>query len=183
MIKSTTNRSSPKLTTVAIISDTHAILDPRIAEVISHADIAVHAGDIGNAGILSSMQPKTGRVIAVVGNNDQPILWPAEQTEVLDSIPEIAELELPGGSIAIEHGHRHGLKSPDHQSLRKAHPDVKLVIYGHTHQQVIDDSSTPWVVNPGAAGATRTNGGPSYLLLTASEQDWRIEGIRFDDCA
>ena len=39
-------------TTVAIISDTHAVLDPRIAEVISTADIAVHAGDIGGAGVL-----------------------------------------------------------------------------------------------------------------------------------
>ena len=182
MIKPTTNPSLPGLITVAIISDTHANLDPRIAEVISQADIAVHAGDIGNAGVLSSMQPKTGRVIAVAGNNDHSILWSAEESEVLDSIPEIAELELPGGSIAIEHGHRHGF-NPDHQSLRKAHPNVKLVIYGHTHQQVIDDSSTPWVVNPGAAGATRTNGGPSYLLLTASEQDWKIESIRFDDCA
>ncbi len=80
MIKSSTSHSSPRLTTVVIISDTHANLDPRIAEVISHADIAVHAGDIGNAGILSSMQPKTGRVIAVAVNNDQQILCPAEQT-------------------------------------------------------------------------------------------------------
>jgi len=183
MTKTTTDQSSPRPTTVAIISDTHAVLDPRIAEVICHADIAIHAGDIGSAGILSSMHPKTGRVIAVAGNNDQSILWPAEESEVLDSIPEIAELELPGGSIAIEHGHRHGFNTPDHQSLRKAHPGVKLVIYGHTHQQVIDDSSTPWVANPGAAGATRTNGGPSYLLLTASEQDWTIESIRLDDCA
>ena len=183
MTRTTTDHSSPRPTTVAIISDTHAVLDPRIAEVISQADIAVHAGDIGSAGVLSSMQPKTGRVIAVAGNNDQAIPWPVEQSKVFESIPEIAELELPGGCLAIEHGHRHGFKAPDHQSLRKAHPDVKLVIYGHTHQQIIDDSSTPWVANPGAAGATRTNGGPSYMLLTASEQDWTIESIRFEDCA
>ena len=183
MTRTTTDHSSPRPTTVAIISDTHAVLDPRIAEVISQADIAVHAGDIGSAGVLSSIQPKTGRVIAVAGNNDQAIPWPVEQSIVFESIPEIAELELPGGCLAIEHGHRHGFKAPDHQSLRKAHPNVKLVIYGHTHQQIIDDSSTPWVANPGAAGATRTNGGPSCMLLTASEQNWTIESIRFDDCA
>jgi len=183
MTNTTTDHSSLRLTTVAIISDTHAVLDPRIAEVICHADIAVHAGDIGGAAVLSSMHPKTGRVIAVVGNNDHAMLWPVEESAVLDSIPKMAELELPGGSLAIEHGHRHGFNTPDHQSLRQAHPDVKLVIYGHTHQQVIDDSSTPWVANPGAAGATRTNGGPSYMLLTASEQDWTIESIRLDGCA
>jgi len=183
MTITTTDHSSPRPTTVAIISDTHAVLDPRIAEVICHADIAVHAGDIGSAGVLSSMHPKTGRVIAVAGNNDHAISWPVEHSKVFESIPEIAKLELPGGCLAIEHGHRHGFKTPDHQSLREAHPDVKLVIYGHTHQQVIDDSSTPWVANPGAAGDTRTNGGPSYMLLTASEQDWIIKNIRFDDCA
>jgi putative phosphoesterase len=167
--------------TVAIISDTHTVLDPRIAEAISRADIAIHAGDIGDVNVLSAMRPKTGRVIAVTGNNDHPIFWPVDQTEVLESMPEIARFELPGGSVAIEHGHRHESNSPDHHSLREAHPDAKLVVYGHTHHQVIDDISTPWVVNPGAAGATRTHGGPSYLLLTASEQHWRIESFRFSD--
>lgn len=174
--------NSPAQTiTVAIISDTHTVLDPRIAEAISRADIAIHAGDIGDANVLSAMRPKTGRVIAVAGNNDHPIFWPVDQTEVLESMPEIVRFELPGGSVAIEHGHQHESNSPGHHSLREAHPDAKLVVYGHTHHQVIDDISTPWVVNPGAAGATRTHGGPSYLLLTASEQHWQIESFRFSD--
>ena len=178
-----TDKPASQAITVAIISDTHTVLDPRIAEVISRADIAIHAGDIGDAGVLTAMHPKTGRVIAVTGNNDHPLFWPADQCEVIESMPEIARFELPGGSVAIEHGHRHDSNSPCHQSLRKAHPDAKLVVYGHTHHQVIDDVSTPWVVNPGAAGVTRTHGGPSYLLLTASEQDWKIESFQFDDCA
>lgn len=178
----TTDNASTQTTTVAIISDTHTVLDPRIAEAISRADIAIHAGDIGDASVLSAMRPKTGRVIAVSGNNDHPLFWPVDQTEVLESMPEVARFELPGGSVAIEHGHRHGSKSPHHQSLREAYPDAKLVVYGHTHHQVIDDVSIPWVVNPGAAGATRTHGGPCYLLLTASEHDWQIESFQFDDC-
>ena len=119
----------------------------------------------------------------MAGNNDHPVLWPVDQSKIVESMPEVARIELPGGRVVIEHGHRHGLKSPDHQSLRKAHPGAKLVVYGHTHRQVVDDMSTPWVVNPGAAGATRTHGGPSYLLLTASEQDWKIESFQFGDCA
>ena len=169
-------------TTVAIISDTHTVLDPRVAVAISHADIAIHAGDIGNASVLSAMQPRTGRVIAVTGNNDHAIFWPESQSDVIASMPEVAHFELPGGSVVIEHGHRHPSYSPDHQSLRDTYPDAKLVVYGHTHRQVIDDKSIPWVVNPGAAGATRTNGGPSYLLLTASEQEWKIESFQFTNC-
>ena len=179
----TTANPESRPTTVAIISDTHTVLDPRVAEAISHADIAIHAGDIGNASVLSAMQPRTGRVIAVTGNNDHAIFWPENQSDVIESMPEIACFELPGGSVAIEHGHKYSSYSPDHQSLRDAYPDAKLVVYGHTHRQVIDDKFTPWVVNPGAAGATRTYGGPSYLLLTASEQDWKIEGFQFSSCA
>ena len=181
MRSATADNSPIQAITVAIISDTHTVLDSRIAEAISRADIAIHAGDIGDANVLSAMRPKTGRVIAVTGNNDHPIFWPVDQTEVLESMPEIVRFELPGGSVAIEHGHRHESNSPGHHSLREAHPDAKLVVYGHTHHQIIDDISTPWVVNPGAAGATRTHGGPSYLLLTASEQHWQIESFRFSD--
>lgn len=180
---SRTDQPLNSTTTVAIISDTHAVLDPRIAEVISRADIAIHAGDIGDAGVLNAMRPKSGRVIAVAGNNDHTIFWPPEQSDVVESMPEIVKFDLPGGSVAVEHGHRHDARSPDHRSLREAHPDAKLVVYGHTHHQVVDDTSLPWVVNPGAAGATRTHGGPSYLLLTASELDWNIERFQLDDCA
>ncbi len=94
------DNSLAQTTTVAIISDTHTVLDPRIAEAIRRADIAIHAGDIGNASVLSAMHPKTGRVIAVAGNNDHPIFWPVEQTEVLESMPEIAQFELPGVAVA-----------------------------------------------------------------------------------
>jgi putative phosphoesterase len=177
----TRSNDSKNATTVAIISDTHGVLDSRIAEVIRGADIAIHAGDIGDAGVLSAMQPKTGHIVAIVGNNDQAQSWPGDQQECYQSLPEIAELDLPGGSITIEHGHRHDRRSPSHQSLRDAHPDSKLVVYGHTHHQAIDRESMPWVVNPGAAGNTRTHGGPCCLLLTASEQDWDIKTIRFSD--
>jgi hypothetical protein len=35
------------------------------------------------------------------------------------------------------------------------------------------------VLNPGAAGRTRTYGGPSCLLLIAGETDWKVEVHRF----
>ena len=167
-------------TTVAIVSDTHGQLDKRIAEIVKQADIAVHAGDIGDASVLEAMQPKSGQVYAVAGNNDHPVHWPAIQSETLKSIPQVAEFDLPGGRIAVEHGDRHDRITPDHQSLRSAFPDSRLVIYGHTHKMVIDKQTKPWVANPGAAGNTRTRGGPSCLLLTVTESDWEIESIRFE---
>jgi predicted phosphodiesterase len=108
-------------------------------------------------------------------------MWPSDQSGKLASIPEIVELDLPGGSIAIEHGDLHDMIAPDHNSLRQAFPDARLIIYGHTHKMLVDDQQLPWVANPGAAGNTRTHGGPSCLLLTASENNWEIESIRFSD--
>lgn len=166
--------------TVAIISDTHGELDPRIRDIIKQSDIAAHAGDIGDAVVLELMQPKSGKVFAVQGNNDHPVLWPKSQSETLKSIPKIAHLDLPGGRLSIEHGDRHDSIAPDHQSLRHAFPESRLVIYGHTHKMIIDQQTKPWVANPGAAGNTRTRGGPSCLLLTASDSDWEIESFRFE---
>lgn len=167
--------------TVAIISDTHADLHAEIYAIIRQCDVAIHAGDIGNGDILHAMQPKSGRVIAVTGNNDYPRSWPVNQTEQLNNLPPTASLELPGGLIKIEHGHLHDMSKPDHDDLRKAHPEARLIVYGHTHQKIIDDFVTPWVVNPGAAGVTRTRGGASCLVLTASESLWKIDSYRFSE--
>ena len=166
--------------TVAIISDTHACLHDEINSIIRQCDIAIHAGDICNADILTAMQPKSGRVVAVTGNNDHEHCWPAHQGKIVRQLPAIASLELPGGIVKIEHGHVHDMSSPDHDDLRNAHPEARLVVYGHTHRKVIDDFKYPWVVNPGAAGDTRTRGGPSCLVLTASETLWKIESYRFE---
>lgn len=165
---------------VAIISDTHSYLDERIAQIIRDCDYAIHAGDIGSGHILEQMQPRTAKV-AVAGNNDHAAAWPEAEHAVVSELPHIAELVLPGGKIAIEHGHRHGHHKPCHDALRAAHPDARVVVYGHTHKLVCDRSEEKWVINPGAAGLTRNHGGPSCLVLTAADGAWELEPIRFSD--
>ncbi len=169
-----------KAVTVAIISDTHAFLHPEIEQLVRQCDIAIHAGDICNSEILDAMQPKTGQVIAVTGNNDHEYVWPADQADIVKNIPRVASLQLPGGLVKIEHGHIFDMHCPEHEDLRNTHAEARLVVYGHTHRKVIDDFRTPWVVNPGAAGATRTRGGASCLILNATESFWKIESYRFD---
>ena len=87
----------------------------------------------------------------------------------------------PSGTIAIEHGHRHGFQQPCHQRLIAAHPGVRAIVYGHTHKRIIDREAEPWIANPGAAGFTRNKGGPSCLVLHASIEDWHIEEHVFPD--
>lgn len=162
--------------TIAVVSDTHSYLDPRIIEIVQDCDIAVHAGDICGVDILEAMKPKSGKVYAVTGNNDPYCHLTKTQ------LPKVLSFDVFGEKVTIEHGHEHGHHQPDHDSLRNSHSDSKIIIYGHTHKQVIDQTTTPWVVNPGAAGKTRTRGGPSCLIIECYEdKEWQINKHRFSE--
>jgi putative phosphoesterase len=165
--------------TVALVSDTHGHIYPEVLAVVARCDRVVHAGDICGRHILEALHRHNANVIAVAGNNDVPERWPETERDVVIGLPRIAELELPGGLLAVEHGHEHGWASPDHAGLRAAHPHAKMVVYGHTHHRLVDKSRDPWIVNPGAAGKIRNNGGPSCLVLHASPGHWEIEAFRF----
>ena len=154
---------------VALLADTHGFLDPRIAELVSHCDIAVHAGDVGHADILHQLRPRRGVVVAVAGNND------ASDTP---GLPRVACVGLPGGDLMIEHGDRFPARRR-HERLRQAWSKARAVVCGHSHRLMCDVSAAPIILNPGAAGRTRTYGGPSCLLLRASADDWATSERRF----
>ena len=167
---------------VGILSDTHNELNERITAIINDCDIAIHAGDIGCRAVLELLQPKSGHVIAVAGNNDKPYLWDSEDWHLVKNLPAIQQLMLPGGTIVIEHGHEYDMFRPEHQDLRNAHPDARLIIYGHTHIEVIDkDEPLCHVVNPGAAGFTRNKGGASCIVLTIENNNWDYKVYKFSD--
>nr|WP_207191030.1 metallophosphoesterase family protein [Halochromatium salexigens] len=161
-----------------MVADTHGYLDPRIAALVTHCDSALHAGDIGNAHVLAQLQPRGGRVYAVLGNNDVARKWPEDQRELLLSIPWEAHVALPGGELVLVHGHRLPA-ARRHERLRARYPHARAICYGHSHVLADDREARPWVLNPGAAGRVRTAGGPSCLVLTASADGWQLEQHRF----
>jgi len=166
---------------VAIVSDTHGHLDSRVEDLVADCDLAVHGGDIGNAAVLARLRPRRGRVIAVLGNNDVPHKWPGGEGHLLESLPEQAELPLPGGTLVVIHGHQTSARDR-HERLRRRFPNARAVIYGHSHHLVADREREPWVLNPGAAGRARTFGGPSCMILEASERCWTLRVERFEPC-
>lgn len=166
--------------TVAIVSDTHSVLDPRIAEIVRACDLAVHAGDIGSQRVLHQLRPRRGVVMAVRGNNDVPEKWPEKAWDALDALPFEGVLELPGGRLQVLHGDRAGAAKGLHARLRKRYAEVRAVAYGHSHRLVCDCAETPWILNPGAAGRSRTYGGPSCLVLYAAVHEWRVDERRFE---
>lgn len=164
---------------VAILSDTHGWVDPRILEIVAGCDLAVHGGDIGCAAVLDQLRPAQGPPSAVLGNNDIPSRWPPADQPRLAGLPDQLELGLPGGSLVVIHGHQTAARRR-HDLLRRRFPDARAVVYGHSHRLVIDLDQRPWIINPGAAGRSRTFGGPSCLVLSAGPTAWRLESRRFD---
>lgn len=152
---------------IALIADTHGRLDDRIAAAVAGCDRLVHAGDVG-LGIAEELAGLGPPVTIVHGNND-----PADA-----GWPETAGLDLPGGTLVAIHGHQWPARNR-HARLRAAFPDARAVVCGHSHRQVVDRDARPWVLNPGAAGRTRTYGGPGALILTAGPRQWRVRVVRF----
>lgn len=166
---------------IGIISDTHGHLDERVADIIADCDIAVHAGDIMGQNVLEKMQPKSGQIIAVRGNNDSEFIWPTHEHDTLKDIDHVASMQLPGGKLVVVHGHQHGGNHPQHDEMREHYSDARAIVYGHSHKMVCDTDCQPWVINPGAAGRVRTRGGPSCLVLDATHEHWEVESIRFPE--
>ena len=163
---------------VAILADTHGFLDQRIADEVRRCDIALHAGDVGGADVLFAMQPEQ-EAVAIRGNNDDAAHWPASEQDMLARLPENATVDLPGGRIKLVHGDDGGTIDQRHRRYRQQFADCRAVIYGHSHRQCVDQSATPWVLNPGAAGRTRTYGGPGCLILQCNDANWYLEALQF----
>jgi hypothetical protein len=164
---------------VALLGDTHGFLDPRVRAVAHGCDVIVHTGDVGGRSVLDALESSGAEVLAVAGNNDTPRHWGEDGPESLAALHEEARLSLPGGDLVVVHGHR--LRARDrHARLRARFADVRAVVYGHSHRLTVDREGAPWVLNPGAAGRSRTYGGPACLVLSASPGGWSLETHRFD---
>lgn len=164
---------------VLLIADTHGTVDARIAALAGRCDVVVHAGDVGADAVLDACGG--ARVRAVRGNNDTAAKWRGA-AHTLAALPERLTLALPGGELAIEHGHRHA-PAVRHARLRAAYPRARAVVYGHSHRQVVDRATLPWVLNPGASGHARTFGGPAALVLFAGPRRWRVRAVRYPPLA
>lgn len=166
---------------LVMISDTHGALNGRVAALVDDYPLVLHAGDICGAEVLERLAAGGRRVIAVRGNNDIPRLWRRSERRVLERIPDLARIDLPGGEIVMEHGHRYpdGSEAQYHRLLRERHPACRMVVYGHTHARSIDREGAPWVVNPGPCGRTRLKDGPSCVTLDVKGGEWGVEMHHF----
>jgi len=171
----------PASVRVGILSDTHGYIHPGVLEQVNACDVIVHAGDICGSHVLEQLRPVDGVLLAVRGNNDVARNWPSRGGYSLAELRDEEQIELPGGRLAVIHGHQYwGRKDP--QSAILAHfPHAHAVVYGHSHYVQHECIHGRWLLNPGAAGRRLNRGASSCLVLTASRGDWHVELHRFEN--
>ena len=127
---------------IGLISDTHGLIRPAVHEALKGVEIILHAGDVGGSEILAELR-LIAPVLAVFGNTDPP------------GMPELSEsinLELGGLRIHVSHGHEVGSPTPERLAERY---DSDVVVYGHSHRQLVTRLNGQLFINPGAAGPRR----------------------------
>ena len=159
--------NSSDATVVGLISDTHGLLRASVHEALKGVSLILHAGDVGGAEILDELR-MIAPVQAVYGNTD-----PAGD-------PNLAqEIVVPIGDLEVHLSHGHELGSPTPDKLLSSYPQ-DVIIYGHTHRQLVTRADGRLVVNPGAAGPTRFNLSASVARLTVTGDKAEVEIVPID---
>lgn len=146
---------------IGVISDTHGLVRPQILEALAGAEFIIHAGDIGKADVLKTLE-KIAPVVAVRGNNDHGS-W-AEQ------IPLTNVVEHEGCSFYVIH-------ELEHLDLDPVASEFSAVIFGHSHRPCAERRRGVLYLNPGSAGPRRFTLPISLARLYISNNGLRSEFI------
>lgn len=121
---------------IGILSDTHGLLRPEVAEALQGCEVILHGGDINRQQILDDLE-KIAPVRVVRGNNDKE--WAMH-------IPETLILEIFGIKIFMVHNKKF---------IPKDLSDIDLVVYGHSHKYEDKRIGGTHFLNPGSCGPRR----------------------------
>jgi hypothetical protein len=124
---------------VAVISDTHGLLRPEALSALHGADHILHAGDVGDRAILDALRA-IAPVTAIRGNIDEG--------GSCGHLPPTELVELNGRSIYM----LHDVKRLD---LNPEAVGIAAVVFGHSHNPLIEQRRGVLFLNPGSAGPRR----------------------------
>jgi len=147
---------------IGLISDTHGLVRPDVHTALAGVELILHAGDVGGDDILDELQ-LIAPVHAVYGNTDPP-----GQPRFADAL----EVAFEDVRVHVSHGHEVGSPTPEKLLARY---DADVIVYGHTHKQLLIRVDGRWVVNPGAAGPRRFDLLPSVARMSIRGRDVEIE--------
>jgi putative phosphoesterase len=126
---------------IGVVSDTHGLLRPEVAPLLSGVESILHLGDVGDPKILTTLK-EIAPVTAVRGNIDHE--------GACARLPETEVLLIEGGYIYLLHdiGTLH---------LDPAAAKFAAVLHGHSHKASISHHKGVLYFNPGSCGPRRFN--------------------------
>jgi uncharacterized protein len=136
-----TESQSEREIVVGIISDTHGLMRPQAVAALQGAYLIIHAGDVGNPDIIRELAGIAPTHV-VRGNIDKGN-WAAE-------LP-LTELVGVGERLFYV---LHEISQLD---LDPAGAGFAAVVFGHSHQPLIETREGVLFLNPGSAGPRRFN--------------------------
>jgi uncharacterized protein len=147
---------------IGLLSDTHGLLRLEALAALAGVDAIVHAGDVGDPGILVALA-EVAPLYAIRGNIDTQGPCAA--------LPERLRLDFAGLRLLVVHALAEAGKDPD----------ADIVVCGHSHiPKLAYEAGRHWV-NPGAAGKRRFQLPISLALLHIAAGVPRFEFINLLD--
>ena len=153
---------------IGVISDTHGVLHPAVADVFANVDAILHAGDIGGAHVLDALR-RLAPVTSVDGNNDDA------------TGEEIVRTNLGTLRVLLTHILPRPRKPAARvlASLRAEPADV--VVFGHSHlphNEVLDGIR---YFNPASSGPRRFDYPVSVGLFEKQGSEWSAVHVALDE--
>ena len=143
---------------LAILSDTHGLLRPEVAELLKTADAILHGGDINKPGIVEQLE-QYAPLYVVRGNNDK---------EWAEDIPHDLTVTLGGVTFFMVHNKK---EVPADLS------GVDVVVFGHSHKYVQEEKDGRLWLNPGSCGPRRFHQEITMMVAQAENGQLRVEKI------
>jgi putative phosphoesterase len=156
---------------VGLVSDTHGLVDPKLADLFAGVDLVLHGGDLVRPDVLDALAA-AAPVRAVRGNNDH---GPS-----LERLPETIVVAL--GPLRALVVHDLGARERPHPPVRRllARERPEIVVHGHSHRPGAAVIEGRLFVNPGSAGPRRFSLPRTAAVLEVRR---RRAVVRFHDLA
>lgn len=144
---------------IGVISDTHIPgrarhLPQKVFEVFGGVDAILHAGDLVSGSVLEELGD-FAPAYAVLGNMDH---W-----DLRGVLPEKATFDFAGVKVGMVHDSR--LNQGRRERMRAAFPGCRVVVFGHSHQPMIEEDGGLLLLNPGSACDPRRARVPTVAIL------------------
>jgi len=157
---------------VLLISDSHIPqrardLPAAVWDAAHRADAILHAGDLTDLWVYHALR-RFAPTYAVQGNVDPP--------ETASALPGRRLVTLGGLAIGLTHGHLgRGRTTPERALSVFAADPVRVVVFGHSHEPLVERRDGVLLVNPGSVTDRRRAPHCSFAWLTIRDREPQVE--------